>query len=592
MIPITAIALVAPAAAASDIPWIAPSGGNFQIPQNWQGGQIPGPTNQPRFELASTYGVALTAPVQTSTLTLTNGRVTLNLQGNAYTALTGPSALRVGGSTTWPIPELTLKGGVMTVNGADVATNAGFTGLLTIDGPTAKLSSTWGSTLLIGRFGNGQAMIRNGGELAAGLHTHVGYATGATGHLTVTGTGSKWTAGGDLYCGYLGHGTALITAGGTATSQNIVIGGGVGGHGFFHVVGQGASSSSVFKVAVGSATGSTGTLTIEEGGYIYSGIAAIGEFVNSAGGAVITGNNSWWHVHNGMNVGLYGYGELIISEGGRLTSRFGRLGYAAGASGYVRIDGSTSHWSAQDYINVGTVAGTAAVMSVENGGKVTSPLITVGAGGSLAGEGTVEGYVFNHGFVQPGAIIDLTHNDGGAGTLTINGTFEQSATGRLAVDLFSANADENARLVVNGHAVLDGTLQINLRNGYVPSFGDEFRIVQGQGVFGSFHTILQPENMGGVFAYVGPCNAPNTFTLRFEPLPLGQQQRGKPRSAPAVTSWYAVGDLNEDCRVDVMDLLILLLSWGPCPHGCPADLNYDGAVNVLDKLILLGNWGW
>ncbi|HRQ76944.1 MAG TPA: hypothetical protein PK098_13605 [Phycisphaerales bacterium] len=591
MLPLTAIALSASAATASDIPWVAPSGGNFQIPQNWQGGQVPGATNQARFELGSTYGVSLTAPVQTSTLTLTNGRVTLNLQGNAYTALTGPSALRVG-STSWPMPELTLKGGVMTVNGADIATSAGFNGLLTIDGPSAKLSSTWGSMLLVGRFGNGQVMIRNGGELAAGLHTHIGYATGGTGHLTVTGNGSKWTAGGDLYCGYLGHGTAIITAGGAATSQNVIIGGGVGGHGFFHVVGQGSSSSSVFKVSVGSATGSTGTLSIEQGGYIYSGIAAIGEFVNSAGGVVITGTNSWWHVHNGMNVGLYGYGELIVSEGGRLTSRFGRLGYAAGASGYVRIDGLASHWAAQDYINVGTVAGTAAVMSVENGGKVTSPLITIGAGGSLSGEGTVEGYVFNHGLVQPGAIIDLTHNDGGAGTLTISGTFEQSATGRLAVDLFSANPEDNARLVVNGHAVLDGTLEINLRNGFIPSPGDEFRIVQGQGVFGSFHTIVQPENIGGAFAYVGPCNAPNTFTLRFTPTSQGNKRGGAPMGPPpAASSWYAVGDLNEDCRVDVMDLLMLLLSWGPCPD-CPADLNYDGAVNVLDKLILLGNWGW
>jgi hypothetical protein len=54
-----------------------------------------------------------------------------------------------------------------------------------------------------------------------------------------------------------------------------------------------------------------------------------------------------------------------------------------------------------------------------------------------------------------------------------------------------------------------------------------------------------------------------------------------------------VGDLNGDGVVDVLDLLILLDSWGQCkdPGECPADLNGDGAVDVLDLLILLDNWG-
>jgi hypothetical protein len=55
-------------------------------------------------------------------------------------------------------------------------------------------------------------------------------------------------------------------------------------------------------------------------------------------------------------------------------------------------------------------------------------------------------------------------------------------------------------------------------------------------------------------------------------------------------------DLNSDGAVDVLDLLILLDAWGPCPRGrsvggCPADLNGDGVVDVLDLLILLDEWG-
>jgi YVTN family beta-propeller protein len=50
------------------------------------------------------------------------------------------------------------------------------------------------------------------------------------------------------------------------------------------------------------------------------------------------------------------------------------------------------------------------------------------------------------------------------------------------------------------------------------------------------------------------------------------------------------GDLNGDGVVNVLDLLILLDEWGPCP-ACDSDLNGDGVVNVLDLLILLSNWG-
>lgn len=56
-----------------------------------------------------------------------------------------------------------------------------------------------------------------------------------------------------------------------------------------------------------------------------------------------------------------------------------------------------------------------------------------------------------------------------------------------------------------------------------------------------------------------------------------------------------LGDLNNDGRVDVLDLLILLGAWGGCPNtagnDCPADLNHSGNVDVQDLLILLGNWG-
>ncbi|MCZ6653802.1 MAG: hypothetical protein O7D91_12345 [Planctomycetota bacterium] len=49
-----------------------------------------------------------------------------------------------------------------------------------------------------------------------------------------------------------------------------------------------------------------------------------------------------------------------------------------------------------------------------------------------------------------------------------------------------------------------------------------------------------------------------------------------------------LGDLDADCEVGILDLLILLAAWGEA--GSPADLNNDGVVGILDLLILLANW--
>jgi DNA-binding beta-propeller fold protein YncE len=55
------------------------------------------------------------------------------------------------------------------------------------------------------------------------------------------------------------------------------------------------------------------------------------------------------------------------------------------------------------------------------------------------------------------------------------------------------------------------------------------------------------------------------------------------------------GDLNGDGVVSILDFLLMLGSWGPCPQPCPpsctADLNGDCLVSVTDFLILLSNWG-
>jgi uncharacterized membrane protein len=48
-------------------------------------------------------------------------------------------------------------------------------------------------------------------------------------------------------------------------------------------------------------------------------------------------------------------------------------------------------------------------------------------------------------------------------------------------------------------------------------------------------------------------------------------------------------DLNTDCEVNALDLIMLLELWGP--QSSTADLNGDGVVGPLDLAMLLADWG-
>jgi hypothetical protein len=50
-----------------------------------------------------------------------------------------------------------------------------------------------------------------------------------------------------------------------------------------------------------------------------------------------------------------------------------------------------------------------------------------------------------------------------------------------------------------------------------------------------------------------------------------------------------LGDVNGDGVVNVSDILMLIVAWGPC-DGCIEDLNGDGTVNVTDIIMLISYW--
>ena len=82
--------------------------------------------------------------------------------------------------------------------------------------------------------------------------------------------------------------------------------------------------------------------------------------------------------------------------------------------------------------------------------------------------------------------------------------------------------------------------------------------------------------------------AGNNFLAGFNPFTgQGQAFTASHISAPLLTCPW---DLNDDSVVNVLDLIELVMSLGPC-EDCPADFDDDGFVNVLDLITLIMNFG-
>jgi hypothetical protein len=129
--------------------------------------------------------------------------------------------------------------------------------------------------------------------------------------------------------------------------------------------------------------------------------------------------------------------------------------------------------------------------------------LTIGLNAQLAGLGTVVGDVTNNGLVSPG--FQRT-----AGTLSITGTYTQSATGRLVLRLRQTapgGVTVDDALAVTGAASLGGRVQVLAPPGSVVA-GATFPLLTYAAVVGNFATTNLPNipgltwtQMRGVMAF-------------------------------------------------------------------------------------------
>ena len=146
--------------------------------------------------------------------------------------------------------------------------------------------------------------------------------------------------------------------------------------------------------------------------------------------------------------------------------------------------------------------------------------------------------------------------------------FLQTATGVAAFEIGSFKPSAFDSIDLAGQtAFLDGVLELSLINGYAPSVGTTFTIIEAGSISGTFDSVI--DLSGGMI-----------FDVIYNP------------TSVVVHTVGLLGDLNGDGFVGIDDLNIVLANWNQnVPPGDPlADSNGDGFVGIDDLNAVLGNW--
>ena len=153
-------------------------------------------------------------------------------------------------------------------------------------------------------------------------------------------------------------------------------------------------------------------------------------------------------------------GITTSGAGGRVDSRF-------------TVNGSSSS------LGGNLIAG---LLTIDNGGSVFVPAgihvgqlyapLVVNAGGTLSGDGIIDGTLRNYGNVAPSGDSANTT----IGTLTVS-IFLQQSTGTLHIKLASAASNDQIAQTLTSNPALAGTISITRLNGYVPAPANQVTIL-------------------------------------------------------------------------------------------------------------------
>ncbi len=318
-------------------------------------------------------------PAVAATLTV-SGTSPHNVSGNETYSLVTVGSNAGDASTINVNAGNTLTTGSSSTTGTLLGHNATATGTLNVSGTGAKFTDK-GNTY-IGELGTGAINISSGGSVSTGSvstnTTYLGSQSGASGTVTVDGSGSSWTNTGTLSLGLNGNGkrTVQVQNGGSA-----VINGSV----------------NVDKGNV-TVTGAGSTFTgNNNGGHLYSGsrlvvsngatanfissVPSVGSFYVTGGSALqIDGTGTSMRVHDSSDnaawLSIISGSSASLTNGAHLFTDGAFIGGADPTQAQMTVSGPNTRWDSTVRIYVGGQSGGTSTgngkLTVSGGATVTS----------------------------------------------------------------------------------------------------------------------------------------------------------------------------------------------------------------------------
>ncbi|QXQ05438.1 autotransporter-associated beta strand repeat-containing protein [Sphingosinicellaceae bacterium] len=419
------------------------------------------------------------ARIDTKAFTMTvNGVIT----GPGSLSQVGTGNLVLNGHNTFT-GNLDINKGTVTLGNSDAAS----TGLITIDDQAILAAS---ADLVVGNHVNlnaGAARI----DTKASTVVLNGQVTGP-GSLSMIGTGNLILNGHNTFTGNLGINKGTVTLGNSAAAST----------GLITIDDQAILASGADNIVLGNQVDLTGAARIDTKAFtmtVNGVITGPGSLSQVGTGNLILNCANTFAAGLGINQGTVtlgtntaaGTGYLTINDGATLKSGVTGLVVANNiqTTGAGRIDSGTGAFTLTGEIgNVGgitkvgtgvltltnssgfTGGTTVAAGRLDVNGALTASVVTVGAGGTLGGTGTIVGLVVQAGgTVAPGL---------SPGTFTVAGNATFTAGSTYAAEISGAVSD---KLVVTGTAALNGA-NIALVAGATPAiFGTTYQILTAAG---------------------------------------------------------------------------------------------------------------
>lgn len=476
------------------------------------------------------------------TLNVSGGGVVTNTQGFIANEGASIGVVTVNGSGSRWINSSNLyvghkgagtlnvqNGGEVTNTNANIGLHVGTSGVATVTGAGSKWTNS--EYLVVGSNGNGTLNILAGGAVT-NTDSVIGFVPGSVGTALVTGATSKWTNSGFLIVGNSGTGTFTVSANGAVTNTDAAVGKLSGSSGTATVTGAGSKWTSTGYLAVGES--GAGALTVSAGGMVANnGWGHIGYNAGSTGTVTVTGSGSQWNNSDSLEVGRFGAGTLNIADGGSVSvvnltvvNADGQINNTDGSfvSNTVinqvggEILGRGSFSAVGGWSNSGFMAFRGGVSNVYGG-------ITNQPGGTIFGEffGTTyfHGDVVHNGnqiAVGAGSHIEFQATVSGAGnyfsggTIRMNGAFRPGngagvvsvanelsfgAGASLEIEIGGLTAgSQHDKLNIGNNLALNGELKVSLINGFNPSAGQSFNILDWGSLAGTFSSLSLPTLAG------------------------------------------------------------------------------------------------